>query len=85
MENLRVRFYGVRFGDAILISVPDRTARGNPLTRHILVDVGNVRSGEGGQDAVFRPILENVREETGGKALDLYILTHEHLDHAQGL
>ncbi len=85
MENLRVRLYGVRFGDAILISVPDRTSRGRPITRHILVDVGNVLAGEGGQDVVFRPILENVRQLTGGKPLDLYILTHEHLDHAQGL
>lgn len=85
MDKLRVRVYNVRFGDAILVSVPDRTASGELQTRHILIDVGNVLSGEGGQDVVFQPVIENVIEVLDGRPLDLYVMTHEHLDHVQGL
>jgi beta-lactamase superfamily II metal-dependent hydrolase len=87
-EKLTVRFYNVRFGDAILVTVPDRTARGNPITRRILIDVGNaplVASQVGGDDTVFKPVIDDILDQLGGKPLDLYVLTHEHLDHAQGL
>lgn len=79
-DRLRVRVYNVHFGDAILISVPDRNE-----TRHILLDVGNVLGGTGGQDDVFKPIVEDVRQVLDGRPLDLYVMTHEHLDHVQGL
>lgn len=79
-EKLRVRTYNVRFGDAILITVPEGTKR-----RHVLIDVGNVLSGEGGEDAVFKPVIDDVLKELDGKPLDLYVMTHEHLDHVQGL
>jgi hypothetical protein len=85
MDKLRVRVYNVRFGDAILISVPDRTADGNTETRHILLDVGNVLGGQGGQDVVFEPVIRDVLDVLGGRPLDLYVMTHEHLDHVQGL
>jgi len=85
MEDLRIRMYNVLFGDAILISVPDRDQTGKPLTRHILIDVGNVMGGEGGQDIVFGPVIENIIEELNGQPLDLYVMTHEHMDHVQGL
>ncbi len=85
MEKLRMRVYNVRFGDAILIAVPDRAENGNAETRHILIDVGNVLSGEGGQDALFRPVIENILEVLDGQPLDLYVMTHEHMDHVQGL
>ena len=42
-DKLRVRLYNIRFGDAVLVTVPD-----NGTTRHILIDVGNVLVGEGG-------------------------------------
>ena len=84
-ETLRIRGYNVRFGDAILITVPDRGQDGQVTKRHILIDVGNVLSGAGGDDSVFVPILEDVLNETGGKPVDLYVMTHEHMDHAQGL
>ena len=85
MDELRIRMYNVLFGDAILISVPDRDQAGEPLTRHILIDVGNVMSGEGSQDIVFKPVIENIIEELNGQPLDLYVMTHEHMDHVQGL
>jgi len=85
MDTLRVRAYNVRFGDAILISVPDRDPSGTVTTRHILIDVGNVLAGEGGQDALFQPVVDNILQVLDGKPLDLYIMTHEHMDHIQGL
>lgn len=85
MDKLRVRVYNVRFGDAVLLSIPDRAEDDHTETRHVLIDVGNVLSGEGGEDAVFRPVVENVLQELDGRPLDLYVMTHEHMDHVQGL
>ncbi len=79
-DTLRIRAYNVRFGDAILVTVPDKGRK-----RHMLIDVGNVLMKEGGDDKVFKPIIENILQELGGQPLDLYVMTHEHLDHAQGL
>jgi hypothetical protein len=84
MDTLRVRVYNVRFGDAIFISVPD-TENGQPKLRHILIDVGNALSKEGGRDFVFRPVLQDIRDTLAGAPIDLYIMTHEHMDHVQGL
>lgn len=85
MDKLRVRLYNVRFGDAILISLPDVPAGGTAELRHILIDVGNSLGTEGGVDTVFQPVLKNVLAELAGRPLDLYIMTHEHMDHVQGL
>jgi len=85
-DTLRVRAYNVLFGDAILISVPDRNSSNNVETRHILIDVGNVLfSTKGGADHVFKPVMKNILEVLDGQPLDLYVMTHEHLDHIQGL
>lgn len=88
-DTLVVRMYNVRFGDAILVTVPDRDpATGTVTTRRILIDVGNaplVASAEGGDDAAFKPVIDDILAQLGGRPLDLYVLTHEHLDHAQGL
>ena len=87
MDKLRVRAYNVRFGDAILVSVPDKTSSGSPKMRHILIDVGNALGGknQGGLDTVFEPVIKNILEVLDGEPLDLYIMTHEHMDHVQGL
>ena len=86
MPSLRVRAYNVRFGDAILVTVPDRDpADGEVTTRHLLIDVGNVLTGSGGQDEVFAPVIDDVLEQLDGRPLDLYVMTHEHMDHVQGL
>ncbi|HUQ31613.1 MAG TPA: hypothetical protein VM095_05800 [Pyrinomonadaceae bacterium] len=87
MDKLRVRAYNVRFGDAILVSVPDEDSNGTSRLRHILIDVGNALGGknQGGLDTVFDPVVKNILEELDGQPLDLYIMTHEHMDHVQGL
>jgi hypothetical protein len=76
--------YNVLFGDAILVSVPERDDRGATVTRHILIDVGNV-TGKGGDDDVFDPVIRDVLAVLDGRPLDLYVMTHEHMDHVQGL
>jgi beta-lactamase superfamily II metal-dependent hydrolase len=78
-NNLVVYTYNVLFGDAILVEVPDGSVK-----RFILIDVGNVLSGEGGRNEPLLAAARGIKELTGGK-IDLYIMTHEHMDHVQGL
>jgi beta-lactamase superfamily II metal-dependent hydrolase len=86
MSTLTVWAYNVKFGDALLVRVPDRDpATGRETMRHILVDVGNVQAGDGGDDAVFLPVISDIRRRLRGRPIDLYVMTHEHLDHVQGL
>jgi beta-lactamase superfamily II metal-dependent hydrolase len=88
-DTLTVRVYNVRFGDAILITVPDRDPDTRKVARRrILLDVGNaplVASPEGGDDAAFKPVMDDLLDQLEGQPLDLYVMTHEHLDHVQGL
>jgi beta-lactamase superfamily II metal-dependent hydrolase len=84
MDSLRVRAYNVGFGDALLVSVPEDGDRGQPTLRHVLIDVGNVLTGPGGRDEVFETVFRDVERQLGGGSLDLYVMTHEHLDHVQG-
>ena len=88
-DTLTVRIYNVHFGDAILVTVPDRNpSTGKVTKRRILIDVGNapvVASPEGGDDAVFKPVVDDILDQLDGQPLDLYVMTHEHLDHVQGL
>jgi beta-lactamase superfamily II metal-dependent hydrolase len=85
-DQIRIRMYNVHFGDAILITVPDKDPATKKVTkRHILIDVGNVLNKDGGDDTVFKPAIEDILKELDGQGLDLYIMTHEHLDHVQGL
>jgi len=85
MDKLRVRVYNVRFGDAILVTIPDKGADGKTVKRHILFDVANSLTKEGGSDQVFKPVVEDILHELNGNPLDLYIMTQEHLDHIQRL
>lgn len=89
-DKLVVRMYNVRFGDAILITVPDKNrSTGLTTKRRILIDVGNSSEGTGsaggGDDVVFEDVVGDILNELDGEPLDLYVMTHEHLDHAQGL
>ena len=85
MDELIIRLYNVRFGDAIFISVPDRDRNGDIQMKHILIDIGNVMSGEGGENEVFEPVINDIISILDGAPLDLYVMTHEHMDHVQGL
>ncbi len=82
--KLRIRLYNVLLGDAILVSVPDAD-NGQPRTRHILIDFGNKYNNDGSDDTVFEPVFKDVVKQLKGQPLDLYVMTHEHLDHNQGL
>jgi glyoxylase-like metal-dependent hydrolase (beta-lactamase superfamily II) len=84
VAELVVRGYNVGFGDAIHVEVPDRDASGAEVIRHLVIDVGNVLSGVGADDTLFPPVVQDIARRTGGR-VDLYVLSHEHLDHAQGL
>ncbi len=84
-DVLQVRVYNVRFGDAILVSVPDRKADGTTTIHHILIDFGNALSTEGGADTVFEPVARDILRVLDGRPVDLYVMTHEHMDHVQGL
>ncbi len=84
MADLVVRLYNVRFGDAVLVSIPDQD-QGIEVERHILFDFGNALSREGGADEVLVPVVDDLVDRLGGAPLDLYVMTHEHLDHVQGL
>lgn len=80
MSWLRVRAYNVLQGDAFLITVPDKDAGGTEHERHILIDVGNLN-----RDTPYKPVIEDVRSVTGHEPVDLYVMTHEHMDHVEGL
>ena len=81
MATLRVRTYSARFGDTLLVSVPDRDAdTGLTTVRHLLVDAGHVLTSG---DPAFNPVVEDVLSQLDGAPLDLYVLAHEHLDPAR--
>ncbi len=84
MSPLRVRAYNVLFGDALLVSIPERQGK-REVMRHVLIDVGNVLSGPGGKTDVFAPVFADIQKQLRGKPLDLYVMTHEHMDHVKGL
>lgn len=85
MDKLIIRAYNVGFGDAYLIKIPDKSSDGKTHHKHILIDFGNAMSKEGGRDDVFEPVIKDIIKELDGKPLDLYVMTHEHMDHVQGL
>ncbi|HEX6096009.1 MAG TPA: MBL fold metallo-hydrolase [Thermoanaerobaculia bacterium] len=77
--KIRVRLYNILLGDAILVTIPSTPKQ------HILIDVGNKQAGVGANRKLFEPIFKNIIKELGGRPLDLYISTHEHMDHVMGL
>lgn len=79
MAKLRIRVYSVEFGDAIFMTIPESENR----RINVLVDFGNALQKGGNNDAL-RSVGQNLKEELNGEPLDLYIMTHEHMDHVQG-
>lgn len=84
MTSLTVVAYNVLFGDAILICIPERSGR-KTVTRHVLIDVGNVLGRPDGKSRVFRSVFDDIGRRLDGRPIDLYVMTHEHMDHVQGL
>jgi beta-lactamase superfamily II metal-dependent hydrolase len=84
MKSITGTAYNVGFGDTTLVEFPD-SQDGHTNTRRILIDMGNVSSGEGGDIAVFQSVAEDLRGRIGEGAIDLFVMTHEHLDHVRGL
>lgn len=84
MTALTVVAYNVLFGDAILICIPDRNGR-KTVMRHVLIDVGNVLGPPDSNAGVFRSIIADINRRLDGRPIDLYVMTHEHMDHVQGL
>lgn len=84
MTALTVVAYNVLFGDAILICIPDRSGR-KTIMRHVLIDVGNVLGGPEDNTYVFRSVVKDINRRLDGRPIDLYVMTHEHMDHVQGL
>jgi beta-lactamase superfamily II metal-dependent hydrolase len=82
--KLRIRLYNILLGDAILVSVPD-SENGKAKTRHILIDFGQKLNNDGSDKALFAPIYDDIVQELNGEPLDLYVMSHEHMDHNQGL
>ena len=61
MSTLTVRAWNVLFGDAILVTVPDRVLGSCcEIRRYILIDVGNVLLGVGGKDEVFESVIRDI-------------------------
>jgi beta-lactamase superfamily II metal-dependent hydrolase len=81
---IRIRAYNVEFGDAILVTVPDEDDQGHPKTRQLLIDVGN-KNGKRGGNKVFGAVVDAIHEAIKPDGIDLYVMTHEHLDHVEGL
>lgn len=83
MRDLEIHAYNVGFGDAILIRIPVEGGGENDY-RKVLIDCGNSLTKEGGNDDNLLLAMEAIHALTDG-VLDLYIMTHEHMDHVQGL
>jgi Metallo-beta-lactamase superfamily len=83
VSQLVITAYNVGFGDALLVAVPDRW-RGREVLRHILIDVGNTLSSAGGE-STFERVARDILDRLDGRPVDLYVMTHEHLDHVRGL
>jgi beta-lactamase superfamily II metal-dependent hydrolase len=78
-DRLVVYAYNVRFGEAILLKVPDAGRN-----RFILVDAGNWLTGQAGLNKPLLSALKDIYKRTNGE-IDLYVMTHEHMDHVEGL
>jgi glyoxylase-like metal-dependent hydrolase (beta-lactamase superfamily II) len=86
VSKVTVRAYNVGFGDAILVTVPDRNPKTRKeTTRNVLIDVG-IKKGIGGASLDdLKTVVLDIRKRLEGRAIDLYVMTHEHYDHVAGL
>jgi beta-lactamase superfamily II metal-dependent hydrolase len=86
VSTLTVRAYNVGFGDAILVTIPDRNPRTKRETmRSILIDVGTKKGAGGPSLDDLETVIQDIRRVAPRGAIDLYVMTHEHYDHVAGL
>jgi beta-lactamase superfamily II metal-dependent hydrolase len=78
-----VTAYNLGFGDTVLITIPELESN-QETVRHILVDFGNVL-GKFNDDVLYRAVAQDIQRRLAGRPLDLYVMTHEHMDHVRGL
>ena len=86
MSDLVVRAYNVGYGDAVLVSIPERagsrgTGAGSETTRHLLVDLRT--AGSENEDDVLATVVADIADRTGGE-VDLFVMSRDHVDTAHG-
>jgi hypothetical protein len=82
IKAIRVRMYQVGFGDCFLVSFEyDGALRGGDTARHVLFDFGSFRLAYARE---LKPIAEKIREHTGGRPVDVVVVSHRHMDHLSG-
>jgi len=84
VSQLLVTAYNLGFGDTLLVTIPERQ-RGRETDRHVLIDFGNVLGKFDEESRIFGEVAEDIRRRLDGRPIDLYIMTHEHMDHVRGL
>ena len=84
MTDLVIRVYDVRFGDAVLVTIPDKESRQGGRADHP-VRLRQCARHRGRQGRRPRAVIDDIIARLKGKPLDLYVMTHEHLDHVQGM
>ena len=84
VDAITVRMYRKLLGDCFLITIAGRSGEDqSPSTAHIMIDCGVLQGTPGGGE-LMRAVVRDVYEHTGGKPLDLIVVTHEHHDHISG-
>ena len=83
MSALTVRAYNVLLVTRFWSAFRPGPGRGRETIRHILIDVGNVLHGDGGRDESLSRSCVTFAVDCAGGPVDLYVMTHEHLDHVQ--
>jgi beta-lactamase superfamily II metal-dependent hydrolase len=81
-SGVKVRMYRQGHGDCFLLAF--RGSRGKPV--YVMIDCGYKPGSNGDKYGLGRwdEIVESIRAATGGR-IDLFVITHEHQDHVNGL
>ncbi len=82
MEELKLTFVNVGYGEAILLECPDPAFPAGTFT--MLIDGGGADETEFVGESGRLPIADYLRRE-GTKHIDLMVNTHPHEDHVSGL
>jgi beta-lactamase superfamily II metal-dependent hydrolase len=76
-SHIDIRMYNVGFGDSFLLRIPTDDGQ-----RRVLVDCGFHSQGKGRFSD--RELVEQIKADLNGEALDVVIATHRHQDHISG-